>query len=85
MMKTISRVLITAVAAPTLAFGLPTAALADSFYEANATFAGPHGAGSQSICAAAFDRGHHHGPWIGGGFHGKRGCDRDFHRGPWFD
>ncbi|MCY9784849.1 hypothetical protein KIK06_13210 [Nocardiopsis sp. EMB25] len=82
MMKTISRVLITAVAAPTLAFGLPTAALADSLWEANATFAGPHGAGSQHICAAATDHGHHHG--LGhGGF--KRGldCDRGHHHGPW--
>ncbi|WP_116244456.1 hypothetical protein [Nocardiopsis sp. FIRDI 009] len=81
MTKSISRVLLTVVAAPALALGLPAAAFADSIYEANATFAGPHGAGSQSICAAAFDHGHHHhGPF--GGFHGKKGCDRDFHRGP---
>ncbi|WP_116244457.1 hypothetical protein [Nocardiopsis sp. FIRDI 009] len=80
-MKTISRVLLTAVAAPTLAFGVPAAALADSFYEANATFAGPHGAGSQSICSAAFDHHHgHHG--LLGGFHGKKGCGHH-HHGPW--
>ncbi|MFI6577336.1 hypothetical protein ACIBFB_16165 [Nocardiopsis sp. NPDC050513] len=83
MTKSISRVLLTVVAAPALALGLPAAAFADSFYEANATFAGPFGAGSQSICSAAFDR-DHFGFGFGGGFHGKRGCDRGFDR-PWFD
>ncbi|MEV2276508.1 hypothetical protein AB0I72_13040 [Nocardiopsis sp. NPDC049922] len=83
MTKSISRVLLTVVAAPALALGLPAAAFADSFYEANATFAGPFGAGSQSICSAAFDRDHHFG--FGGGFHGKRGCDRGFHHGPFWD
>ncbi|WP_017598028.1 hypothetical protein [Nocardiopsis lucentensis] len=77
MMKTMSRVLITAVAAPTLAFGLPTAAFADSFYEADQTVAGPHGASSTHVCSAAFDRG---GFGFGFGF-GNRGCDD--RRGPW--
>ncbi|MFV2196105.1 hypothetical protein [Nocardiopsis sp. LOL_012] len=81
-MKTVSRVLVTAVAAPMLAFGLPSAAFADSFFEANATWAGPKGAGSQSVCSAATDHGHHHGLLGYGGGYGKKGCG-DHHKRPW--
>ncbi|MFI6577335.1 hypothetical protein ACIBFB_16160 [Nocardiopsis sp. NPDC050513] len=82
-MKTISRVLITAVAAPTLVLGLSSAALADSFYEADSTFAGPKGAGSTHVCSAAFNDGFGFGGFGGFGFggFGRGGCDD--HRGPW--
>ncbi|MEV2276507.1 hypothetical protein AB0I72_13035 [Nocardiopsis sp. NPDC049922] len=79
-MKTISRVLITAVAAPALVLGLSSAALADSFYEADSTFAGPKGAGSTHVCSAAFDGGHFGFGFGFGGF-GHRGCDDRV--GPW--
>ncbi|MFV2196104.1 hypothetical protein [Nocardiopsis sp. LOL_012] len=79
-MKTVSRVLVTAVAAPMLALGLPAAAFADSLYKANATFAGPYGAGSQSICSFAGDN-HGFGHGFGHGF-SKKGCG-DHHKRPW--
>ncbi|WP_116246126.1 hypothetical protein [Nocardiopsis sp. FIRDI 009] len=66
--KTITRVMVAGVAAPMLAFGLPSAALAGSFWHGDAQFAGPHGATSQSITAIA---GHgHHGHGFGHGGHG---------------
>ncbi|WP_017601890.1 hypothetical protein [Nocardiopsis lucentensis] len=65
--KTITRVLVAGVAAPMLAFGLPSAALANSFWHGDSQFAGPNGSMSQSITAAAGNG------YYGGGFGGRGG------------
>ena len=53
--KSLTRIAFAAVAVPALAFGAPATALADSFFSAEATAAGPKGAHSHSVTAAAFD------------------------------
>ncbi|MEV2274388.1 hypothetical protein AB0I72_02275 [Nocardiopsis sp. NPDC049922] len=66
--KTIARVLVAGVAAPMLALGVPSAALAGSFWHGDAQFAGPNGASSQSITAIAGNHGGGFGFGGGGGF-----------------
>ncbi|MFV2196492.1 hypothetical protein [Nocardiopsis sp. LOL_012] len=68
--KTIARVLVAGVAAPMLALGLPSVAMADSFWHGHSSFAGPKGAMSQSITAFA---GNGHGYGYGGGYGGYGG------------
>ncbi|WP_159945200.1 MULTISPECIES: hypothetical protein [unclassified Nocardiopsis] len=80
--KSLTRIAFAAVAVPALAFGAPAAAMADSFFGAEATAAGVHGAANHSVTAAAFDgHGHRHGGgdgkgkdgdhWGGGSFYHK--------------
>ena len=59
--KTVARIAFAAVVAPTLAFGAPAAAMADSYFSAESTAAGFGGAGSNSVTAVAVDGNHKHG------------------------
>jgi hypothetical protein len=62
MRKTVTRIAFAALAIPALAFGAPATAMADSYFNAEATAAGKYGAASKSITAVAKDgHGHHHG------------------------
>ncbi|MFJ9554655.1 hypothetical protein ACIRPH_12610 [Nocardiopsis sp. NPDC101807] len=51
--KTVTRLAFAAVVAPALAFGAPAAAMADSFFGAGMTAAGPHGASQSGVIAGA--------------------------------
>ncbi|MEU3306231.1 hypothetical protein ACWGSK_19990 [Nocardiopsis sp. NPDC055551] len=59
--KTVARIAFAAVVAPTLAFGAPAAAMADSYFSAESTAAGFKGATSNSVKAVAVDGDHKHG------------------------
>ncbi|MBR8740855.1 hypothetical protein [Nocardiopsis sp. MG754419] len=74
--KTVSRIAFAAVVAPALAFGAPAVAMADSFYAAGGSYAGPLGAGQESVFSAA---GHGHGHGKGGSIY-VHSFD---HAGPW--
>lgn len=71
--KSLTRIAFAAVAVPALAFGAPATALADSFFSAGATAAGPKGAHSHSVTAAAFDD----NGWGHGKDHDRKGKDKD--------
>ncbi|SIO90256.1 hypothetical protein [Nocardiopsis sp. JB363] len=58
--KTVARIAFAAVVAPTLAFGAPAAAMADSYFNAESTAAGFEGAASNSVTAIAVDGSHKH-------------------------
>ncbi|PWV55458.1 MULTISPECIES: hypothetical protein [Nocardiopsis] len=68
--KTVTRIAFAAVIAPALAFGAPAVAMADTFYGAGGSYAGPKGAGQGGVFSAA-KSGHGHG----------HGHDHD-HKGP---
>ncbi|HJE61129.1 MAG TPA: hypothetical protein K8V84_21865 [Nocardiopsis listeri] len=59
--KTVARIAFAAVVAPTLAFGAPAAAMADSYFSAESTAAGIKGAAGHSVKAVAVDGNHKHG------------------------
>jgi hypothetical protein len=61
MRKTVTRIAFAALAIPALAFGAPATAMADSYFNAEATAAGKHGAMTKSITAVAKDGHGHHG------------------------
>lgn len=71
--KSLTRIAFAAVAVPALAFGAPATALADSFFSAGATAAGPKGAHSHSVTAAAFDD----NGWGHGKDHDRKGGDHN--------
>ncbi|WP_433697567.1 hypothetical protein [Nocardiopsis sp. CA-288880] len=51
--KTVTRLAFAAIVAPALAFGAPAAAMADSFFAAGMSEAGPHGASQAGVIAGA--------------------------------
>jgi hypothetical protein len=51
--KTVTRLAFAAIVAPALAFGAPAAAMADSFFAAGMSKAGPHGASQSGVIAGA--------------------------------
>lgn len=55
--KTLRRIMLTAVAAPALAFGAPAVAMADVYYESGSSGAGPHGAYQYEVGSHAGDDG----------------------------
>ncbi|WP_433697432.1 hypothetical protein [Nocardiopsis sp. CA-288880] len=69
--KTVTRLAFAAVVAPALAFGAPTAAMADSFFATGHTEAGHHGASQSAVIAFATDGHHQNGE--GGHEGGKSG------------
>ncbi|MDE3724974.1 hypothetical protein PWG71_26615 [Nocardiopsis sp. N85] len=66
--KTFTRIAFAAVIAPTLAFGAPAVAMADSYFSGKATVAGPYGAASHSVTAIAKDGHGKHGHGKGGSY-----------------
>ncbi|GLU50052.1 hypothetical protein [Nocardiopsis ansamitocini] len=69
--KTLARIAFTAITVPTLAFGAPALAMADSFFNQDATGAGRGGAYSHNVTAYAKSG----NSWGGGGWGG--GWDND--------
>ena len=51
--KTVTRLVLAAVVAPALALGAPAVAMADTFFGASYSEAGPHGAFEGSVVSAA--------------------------------
>lgn len=60
--KSVARFAFTALVVPALAFGAPAVAMADTFFHANSSMAGPKGAAQGSVTSVALDGkswGHH--------------------------
>ncbi|MEE2037731.1 hypothetical protein Q8791_10915 [Nocardiopsis sp. CT-R113] len=67
--KTVTRFVFAAVVAPALALGAPAVAMADTFFGASYSEAGPHGAFEGSVIAVAKDG---HGDDKSGSFYAKK-------------
>ncbi|WP_017602464.1 hypothetical protein [Nocardiopsis alkaliphila] len=53
--KLVTRFAFTALVVPALAFGAPAVAMADTFFHANGSVAGPEGAAKGSVTSVAWD------------------------------
>lgn len=80
--KTVARFAFTAFVVPALAFGAPAVAMADTFYHADGSTAGPKGATQGSVTSVALDgKGWDHHSDREKDHQSAKGGDHHFHHG----
>lgn len=87
--KTLTKITFTVVAAPVLAFGAPAAAMADSYFNSESSWAGPEGAASYSVTSFAGDNNYGGGSYDNdndndGGFYGGGSYDDNNYGGGFY-